>query len=144
MNVSRQIRRIEFSFQPEAEPEVEHMFVSDITSDSLHQAWIADEEMFDRLVIKIRDSTKFEHPQEWNVLGDERTKDLNLTGLTGGTEYKIRLYDVTLELSSQPITGDARTDILIEDLLCQSTMWSTTHTTFNCLVFLETGDYKKQ
>uniref|UniRef100_A0A8C7SXT1 Zmp:0000000846 n=1 Tax=Oncorhynchus mykiss TaxID=8022 RepID=A0A8C7SXT1_ONCMY len=41
----------------EAEQEVEHMFVSDITSDSLHQAWIADEEMFDRLVIKIRDST---------------------------------------------------------------------------------------
>uniref|UniRef100_A0A8C7N8R5 Tenascin C n=1 Tax=Oncorhynchus kisutch TaxID=8019 RepID=A0A8C7N8R5_ONCKI len=33
----------------EAEPEVEHMFVSDITSDSLHQAWITDEEMFDRL-----------------------------------------------------------------------------------------------
>uniref|UniRef100_A0A673YB87 Tenascin C n=1 Tax=Salmo trutta TaxID=8032 RepID=A0A673YB87_SALTR len=33
----------------EAEPEVEHMFVSDITSDRLHQAWIADEEMFDRL-----------------------------------------------------------------------------------------------
>uniref|UniRef100_A0A8C7L3V8 Tenascin C n=1 Tax=Oncorhynchus kisutch TaxID=8019 RepID=A0A8C7L3V8_ONCKI len=32
-----------------AEPEVEHMFVSDITSDSLHQAWITDEEMFDRL-----------------------------------------------------------------------------------------------
>uniref|UniRef100_A0A8C8DGP8 Zmp:0000000846 n=1 Tax=Oncorhynchus tshawytscha TaxID=74940 RepID=A0A8C8DGP8_ONCTS len=57
-------------FQPEAEPEVEHMFVSDITSDSLHQAWIADEEMFDRL----------------------RIKDLNLTGLTGGTECKIELY----------------------------------------------------
>uniref|UniRef100_A0A8C8DBM8 Tenascin C n=1 Tax=Oncorhynchus tshawytscha TaxID=74940 RepID=A0A8C8DBM8_ONCTS len=54
----------------EAEPEVEHMFVSDITSDSLHQAWIADEEMFDRL----------------------RIKDLNLTGLTGGTECKIELY----------------------------------------------------
>uniref|UniRef100_A0A4W5KFE7 Tenascin C n=1 Tax=Hucho hucho TaxID=62062 RepID=A0A4W5KFE7_9TELE len=79
--------------------EVEHMFVSDITSGSLHLAWIADEDLFNRFVIKIRDSTKFEHPQELNVLGDERTKDLNLTGLTVGTEYKIELYGVTLEWS---------------------------------------------
>uniref|UniRef100_A0A8K9WP44 Zmp:0000000846 n=1 Tax=Oncorhynchus mykiss TaxID=8022 RepID=A0A8K9WP44_ONCMY len=49
----------------EAEQEVEHMFVSDITSDSLHQAWIADEEMFDRLVIKIRDSTNV--TLEWSL-----------------------------------------------------------------------------
>uniref|UniRef100_A0A4W5KXC9 Tenascin C n=1 Tax=Hucho hucho TaxID=62062 RepID=A0A4W5KXC9_9TELE len=89
----------------EAVLEVEHMFVSDITSGSLHLAWIADEDLFNRFVIKIRDSTKFEHPQELNVLGDERTKDLNLTGLTVGTEYKIELYGVTLEWSSQPITG---------------------------------------
>uniref|UniRef100_A0A674F2E2 Tenascin Ca n=1 Tax=Salmo trutta TaxID=8032 RepID=A0A674F2E2_SALTR len=109
VNVSRQIRRIEFSFQPEAEPEVEHMFVSDITSDSFRLAWTADEDMFDRFVIKIKDSTKFAHPQEVNVLGDERTKVL--TGLTGGTEYEIELYGVTLEQRSQPITGVARTGL---------------------------------
>uniref|UniRef100_A0A4W5LB03 Tenascin Ca n=1 Tax=Hucho hucho TaxID=62062 RepID=A0A4W5LB03_9TELE len=109
VNVSRQLRRIEFSLQPEAEPEVEHMFVSDITSDSFRLAWTADEDMFDRFVIKIKDSTKFAHPQEVNVLGDERTKVL--TGLTGGTEYEIELYGVTLEQRSQPITGVARTGL---------------------------------
>ncbi|XP_024237865.1 tenascin isoform X4 [Oncorhynchus tshawytscha] len=93
----------------EAEPEVEHMFVSDITSDSFRLAWTADEDMFDRFVIKIKDSTKFAHPQEVNVLGDERTKIL--TGLTGGTEYEIELYGVTLEQRSQPITGVARTGL---------------------------------
>nr|XP_029506349.1 tenascin-like isoform X5 [Oncorhynchus nerka] len=93
----------------EAEPEVEHMFVSDITSDSFRLAWTADDDMFDRFVIKIKDSTKFAHPQEVNVLGDERTKIL--TGLTGGTEYEIELYGVTLEQRSQPITGVARTGL---------------------------------
>ncbi|KAK6316110.1 hypothetical protein J4Q44_G00136340 [Coregonus suidteri] len=97
------------STSTEAEPEVEHMFVSDITSDSFRLAWTADEDMFDRFVIKIRDSTKFAHPQEVNVLGDERTKVL--TGLTGGTEYEIELYGVTLEQRSQPITGVARTGL---------------------------------
>ncbi|XP_071206910.1 tenascin isoform X6 [Salvelinus alpinus] len=97
------------SASTEAEPEVEHMFVSDITSDSFRLAWTADEDMFDRFVIKIKDSTKFAHPQEVNVLGDERTKVL--TGLTGGTEYEIELYGVTLEQRSQPITGVARTGL---------------------------------
>ncbi|XP_024237867.1 tenascin isoform X6 [Oncorhynchus tshawytscha] len=97
------------SASTEAEPEVEHMFVSDITSDSFRLAWTADEDMFDRFVIKIKDSTKFAHPQEVNVLGDERTKIL--TGLTGGTEYEIELYGVTLEQRSQPITGVARTGL---------------------------------
>nr|XP_029506356.1 tenascin-like isoform X6 [Oncorhynchus nerka] len=97
------------SASTEAEPEVEHMFVSDITSDSFRLAWTADDDMFDRFVIKIKDSTKFAHPQEVNVLGDERTKIL--TGLTGGTEYEIELYGVTLEQRSQPITGVARTGL---------------------------------
>uniref|UniRef100_A0A6Q2ZAM7 Zmp:0000000846 n=1 Tax=Esox lucius TaxID=8010 RepID=A0A6Q2ZAM7_ESOLU len=93
----------------EAEPEVEHMFVSDITSDSFRLAWTADDDMFDRFVIKIRDSAKFVHPQEFNVLGNERTKVLK--GLTGGTEYEIELYGVTLEQRSQPITAVARTGL---------------------------------
>uniref|UniRef100_A0A6Q2Y665 Zmp:0000000846 n=1 Tax=Esox lucius TaxID=8010 RepID=A0A6Q2Y665_ESOLU len=110
-NVNGLMRRFEelFPFQPEAEPEVEHMFVSDITSDSFRLAWTADDDMFDRFVIKIRDSAKFVHPQEFNVLGNERTKVLK--GLTGGTEYEIELYGVTLEQRSQPITAVARTGL---------------------------------
>ncbi|XP_067431341.1 tenascin-like isoform X4 [Thunnus thynnus] len=93
----------------EAEPEVEHLFVSDITADSFRLSWTSDEDMFDRFVIKIRDSKRLAHPREYSVRGDERTKVL--TGLMGGTEYEIELYGVTLDRRSQPITGVAQTGL---------------------------------
>ncbi|XP_041667615.1 tenascin-like isoform X2 [Cheilinus undulatus] len=93
----------------EAEPEVEHLFVSDITADSFRLSWTADDDLFDRFVIKIRDSKRLAHPQEYSVSGDERTKVL--TRLMGGTEYEIELYGVTLDHRSQPITGVAQTGL---------------------------------
>uniref|UniRef100_A0AAY4EAS0 Zmp:0000000846 n=1 Tax=Denticeps clupeoides TaxID=299321 RepID=A0AAY4EAS0_9TELE len=93
----------------EAEPEIEHLFVSDVTPESFRLAWTAEEDVFDRFVIKVRDSRKLAHPQEYNVAGDERTKVL--TNLMGGTEYDIELYGVTLEHRSQPITAVARTGL---------------------------------
>uniref|UniRef100_UPI0037E86BEB tenascin-like isoform X1 n=1 Tax=Semicossyphus pulcher TaxID=241346 RepID=UPI0037E86BEB len=93
----------------EAEPEVEHLFVSDIAADSFRLSWAADDDIFDRFVIKIRDSKRLAHPQEYSVRGDERTKVL--TGLMGGTEYEIELYGVTLDQRSQPITGVAQTGL---------------------------------
>ncbi|XP_069020681.1 tenascin-like isoform X2 [Embiotoca jacksoni] len=93
----------------EAEPEVEHLFFSDVTADSFRLSWTADEDLFDRFVIKIRDSKKLAHPQEYSVRGDERTKVL--TGLMSGTEYDIELYGVTLDRRSQPITGVAQTGL---------------------------------
>ncbi|XP_035523493.1 tenascin isoform X6 [Morone saxatilis] len=93
----------------EAEPEVEHLFVSDITADSFRLSWTSDEDMFDRFVIKIRDSKRLAHGQEHSVRGDERTKVL--TGLMSGTEYEIELYGVTLDQRSQPITGVAQTGL---------------------------------
>ncbi|XP_040014026.1 tenascin-like [Xiphias gladius] len=93
----------------EAEPETEHLFVSDIAADSFRLSWTADEDMFDRFVIKLRDSKRLAHPQEYNVHGDERTKVL--TGLMSGTEYEIELYGVTLDRRSQPITGVAQTGL---------------------------------
>lgn len=95
--------------QSEAEPEVEHLFVSDITADSFRLSWTSDEDIFDRFVIKIRDSKRLAHPHEYSVRGDERTKVL--TGLMSGTEYEIELYGVTLMERSQPITGVAQTGI---------------------------------
>uniref|UniRef100_A0A672HV51 Zmp:0000000846 n=1 Tax=Salarias fasciatus TaxID=181472 RepID=A0A672HV51_SALFA len=91
-----------------AEPEVEHLFVSDVTADSFRLSWTSDEDLFDRFVIKVRDSKRMTHPQELNVRGDERTKVI--TGLVSGTEYEIELYGVTLDQRSQPITGIAQTD----------------------------------
>ncbi|XP_034457262.1 tenascin-like isoform X4 [Hippoglossus hippoglossus] len=93
----------------EAEPEVEHLFVSDITADSFRLSWAADEDMFDRFGIKIRDSKRLSHPKEYSVRGDERTKVLN--GLLSGTEYEIELYGVTLDQRSQPIIGVAQTGL---------------------------------
>lgn len=92
---------------PEAELEIEHLFVSDITADSFRVSWTADEDLFDRFVIRIRDGKRLAHPQEYSVRGDVRTKVL--TGLMGGTEYEIELYGVTLDQRSQPITGVAQT-----------------------------------
>uniref|UniRef100_A0A673B1S5 Zmp:0000000846 n=1 Tax=Sphaeramia orbicularis TaxID=375764 RepID=A0A673B1S5_9TELE len=92
-----------------AEPEVEHLFVSDVTADGFRLSWTADEDLFDRFVIKIRDAKRLAHPQEFSVSGDTRTQVL--TGLMGGTEYEIELYGITLERRSQPITGVAQTGL---------------------------------
>lgn len=88
---------------------MEHLFVSDTTADGFRLSWTADEDLFDRYVIKIRDSKRLAHPKEFSVRGDERTKVL--TGLMSGTEYEIELYGVTLDQRSQPITGVAQTGI---------------------------------
>lgn len=86
---------------------MEHLFISDVTADGFRLSWTANEDMFDRFVIKLRDSKRLAHPQEFSVRGDERTKVL--TGLMSGTEYEIELYGVTLDQRSQPITAVAQT-----------------------------------
>ncbi|XP_017163464.1 tenascin isoform X5 [Poecilia reticulata] len=93
----------------EAEPEVDQVFVSDITADGFRLSWTADEDQFDRFVIKIRDSKRLAHPQEYSVHGSERTKVI--TGLMSGTEYEFELYGLTLDQRSQPITGVAQTGL---------------------------------
>ncbi len=103
-----------FTCQSEAEPEIEHLFVSDVTPESFRLAWTAEDDIFDRFVLKVRDSRKLSHPREFVVPGDERTKVL--TQLLGGTEYEIELYGVTLEHRSQPLTAVARTGIALVKL----------------------------
>uniref|UniRef100_A0A8C9VTS7 Tenascin C n=1 Tax=Scleropages formosus TaxID=113540 RepID=A0A8C9VTS7_SCLFO len=93
----------------EAEPEVDHLFVSDITSESFRLAWTAEDDIFDRFLIKVRDSKKIAHPKEISVSGAARTKIIK--GLSGGTEYDIELYGMTLERRSQPVMGVARTGL---------------------------------
>ncbi|XP_020509515.2 tenascin isoform X6 [Labrus bergylta] len=100
---------VTISASTEAEPEVEHLFVSDVTADGFRVSWAANDDLFDRFVIKVRDGKRLAHPQEYSVRGDERTKVL--TGLMGGTEYEIELYGVSLDQRSQPITGVAQTGL---------------------------------
>ncbi|XP_061763849.1 tenascin-like [Nerophis ophidion] len=94
----------------EAEPEVDHLFVSDITADGFRVSWAADEDLFDRFVIKLRDSKRSGRPQEHVAAGDERTR--RITGLVGGTEYEIELYGISLDHRSQPIFGVAQTGLM--------------------------------
>nr|XP_015798633.2 tenascin isoform X1 [Nothobranchius furzeri]XP_015798635.2 tenascin isoform X1 [Nothobranchius furzeri] len=91
----------------EAEPEVEHLFVSDVTADGFRLSWTTDHDLFDRFVIKVRDSKRLAHPQEFSARSDKRTKVI--TGLMSGTEYEIELYGVTVDQRSQPITAVAQT-----------------------------------
>ncbi|KAM8828114.1 tenascin-like isoform 1-T1 [Spinachia spinachia] len=93
----------------EAEPEVEHLFVSDVTAAGFRLSWAADGDLFDRYVIRVRDAKRAAPPREYAAGGGERTKVL--TGLASGTEYEIELYGVSLDQRSQPVTGVAQTGL---------------------------------
>uniref|UniRef100_A0A8C5BEP3 Zmp:0000000846 n=1 Tax=Gadus morhua TaxID=8049 RepID=A0A8C5BEP3_GADMO len=95
--------------RPEAEPEIEHLFVSDVTADGFRLSWTAAEDQFDRFVIRMRDAKKVSKVHLRDARGEERTAVF--TGLMSGTEYDIELYGVTLETRSQPIMGVAQTGL---------------------------------
>ncbi|KPP80274.1 tenascin-like [Scleropages formosus] len=91
----------------EAEPEVDNLFISDVTPESFRLSWTADENVFDRFVIKIRDSERPMDMQEFEASGQERT--LVLTGLAEGIKYEIELFGVILGRRSRSVAGVART-----------------------------------
>uniref|UniRef100_A0A1A8HKH0 Tenascin C n=1 Tax=Nothobranchius korthausae TaxID=1143690 RepID=A0A1A8HKH0_9TELE len=103
----RRSRPVSLSASTEAEPEVEHLFVSDVTADGFRLSWTTDHDLFNRFVIKVRDSKRLAHPQEFSARSDKRTKVI--TGLMSGTEYEIELYGITVDQRSQPITAVAQT-----------------------------------
>uniref|UniRef100_A0A8C9T6N3 Tenascin Cb n=1 Tax=Scleropages formosus TaxID=113540 RepID=A0A8C9T6N3_SCLFO len=96
-----------FPCHPEAEPEVDNLFISDVTPESFRLSWTADENVFDRFVIKIRDSERPMDMQEFEASGQERT--LVLTGLAEGIKYEIELFGVILGRRSRSVAGVART-----------------------------------
>ncbi|KAJ3605251.1 hypothetical protein NHX12_027301 [Muraenolepis orangiensis] len=93
----------------EAEPEIEHLFVSDVTADGFRVSWAAADDLFDRFVIKMRDAKKLFSTHVRDALGHERTAVF--AGLASGTEYDIELYGVTPEQRSHPILGVAQTGL---------------------------------
>lgn len=97
----------------EAEPEVDNLLVSDVTSESFRLSWMADEDLFDSFVIKVRDSKKLSDPLELTVPGQEHT--IEVPGLLGGTEYEIELYGVARGQRWQPINAVARTGISLNN-----------------------------
>ncbi|XP_067825690.1 tenascin isoform X7 [Heptranchias perlo] len=93
----------------EAEPEVDNLTVSDVTSDGFTLFWTADDNPFDYFNIRIRDSKKESAPLDYTVSGDLRTTDIK--GLLDGTEYDISLVGITEGRHSQPINTIATTAV---------------------------------
>uniref|UniRef100_A0A8C2PYQ0 Tenascin C n=1 Tax=Cyprinus carpio TaxID=7962 RepID=A0A8C2PYQ0_CYPCA len=97
--------------QPEAEPEVEHLSVSDITPHSFKLTWTAPEGIFDTFTLKVVDSNRLGQPLQISVSGDKRTEAV--TGLSEDTKYEIELFGILLGRKFQPILIVARTGIWI-------------------------------
>ncbi|XP_067868788.1 tenascin isoform X5 [Heterodontus francisci] len=93
----------------EAEPEVDNLAVSDVTSEGFTLSWTTDDNQFDYFNIRIRDSRKEHAALDYRVSGDLRKTDI--TGLPDGTEYDISLVGVTEERHSQPINTIATTGL---------------------------------
>ncbi|XP_078082779.1 tenascin isoform X6 [Mustelus asterias] len=97
------------SASTEAEPEVDNLAVSDVTSDGFTLSWTTDENDFDYFNIRIRDSRKESAPLDYTVSGHLRTS--SITGLPDGTEYDISLVGVAEGRHSQPINTIAATGL---------------------------------
>uniref|UniRef100_A0A8C2JGG3 Tenascin C n=1 Tax=Cyprinus carpio TaxID=7962 RepID=A0A8C2JGG3_CYPCA len=95
--------------QPEAEPEVEHLSVSDITPHSFKLTWTAPEGIFDTFTLKVVDSNRLGQPLQISVSGDKRTEAV--TGLSEDTKYEIELFGILLGRKFQPILIVARTGL---------------------------------
>ncbi|XP_072344348.1 tenascin isoform X2 [Scyliorhinus torazame] len=93
----------------EAEPEVDNLAVSNVTSDGFTLSWTTDENDFNYFNIKIRDSGKESAPLDYTVSGDLRTA--GITGLPDGTEYDISLVGIAEGRHSQPINTIAVTGL---------------------------------
>ncbi|XP_072908180.1 tenascin isoform X2 [Hemitrygon akajei] len=85
----------------EAEPEVDHPVVSEVTSNSFKLSWTTDDNPFDYFNIRVRDSKNEFPPLDHRVSGDLRST--NIQGLQDDTEYDISLVGFTDGRQSQPI-----------------------------------------
>ncbi|XP_072421602.1 tenascin isoform X3 [Chiloscyllium punctatum] len=91
----------------EAEPEVDNLSVSDVTSNSFKLSWTTDENVFDYFSISIGDLRKETAPRDYIVSGELRTT--NITDLPDGTEYEISLVGISEGRYSQPLNTIATT-----------------------------------
>ncbi|XP_072908183.1 tenascin isoform X5 [Hemitrygon akajei] len=89
------------SASTEAEPEVDHPVVSEVTSNSFKLSWTTDDNPFDYFNIRVRDSKNEFPPLDHRVSGDLRST--NIQGLQDDTEYDISLVGFTDGRQSQPI-----------------------------------------
>eukprot|EP00062_Callorhinchus_milii_P011403 gi/632957381/ref/XP_007894445.1/ PREDICTED: LOW QUALITY PROTEIN: tenascin [Callorhinchus milii] len=91
----------------EAEPELDNLSVSNVTSDGFTLTWTTDDSAFDIFHIKIRDSQKESAPLDHSVAGELRTADIR--GLRDGTEYEITVHGIAEGQRSQALSTVANT-----------------------------------
>uniref|UniRef100_A0A4W3HYK5 Tenascin C n=1 Tax=Callorhinchus milii TaxID=7868 RepID=A0A4W3HYK5_CALMI len=94
-------------FPSEAEPELDNLSVSNVTSDGFTLTWTTDDSAFDIFHIKIRDSQKESAPLDHSVAGELRTADIR--GLRDGTEYEITVHGIAEGQRSQALSTVANT-----------------------------------
>lgn len=99
-----------YSFvHPEAEPKVEHLFISTIKPDGFMLQWMAPDGIFEMFIIKISDGSGKQ--RQMSVSGDKRTEVIS--GLDEGTEYEIELFGTIAGRNFKPVSGKALTGIWI-------------------------------
>ncbi|XP_053336644.1 tenascin isoform X1 [Clarias gariepinus] len=91
----------------EAEPELEHLFVTNNKPDGFTLQWTAPEEIFEMFMIQITDGSGKE--RQMSVSGDKRTEVIS--GLDEATEYKIKLFGTIAGRNFKPISGKALTGL---------------------------------
>uniref|UniRef100_A0A4W4GT41 Tenascin C n=1 Tax=Electrophorus electricus TaxID=8005 RepID=A0A4W4GT41_ELEEL len=93
----------------EAEPEVEHLFISNAKPDGFTLEWTAPKDIFEAFNIKITDSSGLGQSKLLSVSGEKRLEEVS--GLTEDTEYEIELSGIIAGRNFQPILGMAQTGI---------------------------------
>uniref|UniRef100_A0A4W4GQM8 Tenascin C n=1 Tax=Electrophorus electricus TaxID=8005 RepID=A0A4W4GQM8_ELEEL len=93
----------------EAEPEVEHLFISNAKPDGFTLEWTAPKDIFEAFNIKITDSSGLGQSKLLSVSGEKRLEEVS--GLTEDTEYEIELSGIIAGRNFQPILGMAQTGL---------------------------------
>ncbi|XP_066509409.1 tenascin-like [Hoplias malabaricus] len=93
----------------EAEPEVNHLFISNIKPDGFTLEWTAPEDIFETFVIKITDSNGLAESKQMRVDGVLRSEVVS--GLEEDTEYQVELYGIIAGRNFRPISGEAHTGL---------------------------------
>lgn len=99
--------KLTFLCHPEAEPEVQALLVSDITSESFRLAWMAEEDAFDTFVVMVSPAVEPDRPQELVLGGEERSTEIS--ALNDNTEYKIELFGLIMGRRSKSIVKVVKT-----------------------------------
>lgn len=98
-----------FPFHTEAEPEVQTLLVSDVSSQSFRLNWTAEEDAMDTFVIMVTQPDGTAEPRELVVAGEERS--VAVTDLTEDTEYSVEIFGLVLEKRSKSKLKMVRTGI---------------------------------